>query len=180
MTKTGVALAIIGIILGASGIWFGYTAWSNQTDIQARLTNAEDQLNSQNIPQLWYSSNEDILTPAELDYETVPNMSISIEVDKPVSLHLTFTSSARILPDSSSFSDILFYFMVDNVRLASPFARVGCYEGTATYEYYSVSLAHVMEMSSPGTHSFTIVVISERAGNFIRESAFTIVGFPIS
>ena len=182
MAKAGIALAIIGIIIGASGFWFGYTAWSNQADIQARLTGAEEQLNSQSpqTPQrLWYSYSEDIFTPSELVYEVVPNMNISIDLDTPVSLHLTFTSAARILPNPASFSDILFYFAVDGVRLTSPFTRVGSYEGQATYEYHSVSMTHVIDEASPGHHDFAIVVISESAGNFIRESTFTIVSFAI-
>ena len=167
MAKAGVALAIIGIIIGACGLWFGYTAWSNQADIQAS-------------PQrLWYSSSEDIFTPTALVYEIVPDMNISIDLDTPVSLHLTFTSAARILPDPASFSDILFYFVVDGVRLTSPFTRVGSYQGQANYEYHSVSMTHVIDEASPGHHSFAISVISERAGNFIRESTFTIVSFAI-
>ncbi len=180
MAKAGIALAIIGIIIGASGFWFGYSAWSNQADIQARLAGAEEQLNSQSPQRLWYSQSEDIFTPSELVYEAVPNMNISIDLDAPVSLHLTFTSAARILPDPASFSDILFYFVVDGVRLTSPFTRVGSYEGQATYEYHSVTMTHVINEASPGHHDFAIVVISEYAGNFIRESTFTIVSFAIN
>jgi hypothetical protein len=179
MSKAGVALAILGIIIGASGFWFGYTAWSNQVDIQARLLGAEEQLNSQSPQRLWYSSSEDIFTPTALVYEIVPNMNISIDLDTPVSLHLTFTSAARILPDPASFSDILFYFVVDGVRLTSPFTRVGSYQGQAAYEYHSVSMTHVIDGASPGHHDFAISLISERAGNFIRESTFTIVSFAI-
>ncbi|MFW9890220.1 MAG: hypothetical protein ACFFER_18705 [Candidatus Thorarchaeota archaeon] len=179
MSKAGVALAIIAIIIGASGIWFGYTAWSSQAELQARLANVEGLLNSQSPQGFWYSSNEDIFTPTDLAYEVVPNMTISLEIGVPVSLYLSFTSSARILPDPASFSDILFYFMVDGVRLTNPFTRVGPYEGQDTYDYHSVSLTHVIGEASPGVHDFTIVVFSETAGNFIRASTFAIIGFPL-
>ena len=180
MSRAGVALAIIGIIIGASGFWFGYTAWSSQAEIQARLTNAEDQLNSQSSQGFWYSSSEAIFVPTESVYEPVPNMNITLELDTPVSLYLSFTSSARILNDSLSFSDILFYFVIYGIRLTSPFTRVGLFEGQATYDYYSVSLTHVIDVASPGVHDFAIAIISEHGGNFIRESTFTIISFPTS
>jgi hypothetical protein len=179
MSRAGVALAIIGIIIGAGGFWFGYTAWSSQAEVQTRLTNVEDQLNSQSPQGFWYSSNEDIFTPTDLSYEVVPNMTISLEIDAPVSLYLSFSSSARILPNPATFADILFYFMVDGVRLTNPFTRVGPYEGQDTYDYHSVSLTHVIDEASPGVHDFTIVVFSEMAGNFIRASTFVIISFPL-
>ena len=179
MSRAGVTLAIIGIIIGASGIWFGYTAWSNQAEIQARLTNVEDQVSSQSPQGFWYSSNETIFTPTALDYEVVPNMNISMEIGAPVSLYLSFTSSARVLPDPASFADILFYFAMDGVRLTSPFTRVGPYQGQDTYDYHSVSLTYVIDEASPGVHNFAIVVFSETAGNFIRESTFVIISFSL-
>jgi len=179
LSRAGVTLAIIGIIIGASGIWFGYTAWSNQAEIQARLTNVEDQVSSQSPQGFWYSSNETIFTPTALDYEVVPNMNISMEIGAPVSLYLSFTSSARVLPDPASFADILFYFAMDGVRLTSPFTRVGPYQGQDTYDYHSVSLTYVIDEASPGVHNFAIVVFSETAGNFIRESTFVIISFSL-
>jgi hypothetical protein len=193
MSRAGVALAIIGIIIGASGIWFGYTAWSNQAEIQARLTNTEDQLNSletgltnvenqlnsQTSQGFWYSSNEAIFTPTDLAYEVVPDMNISLEIGTPVSLYLSFSSSARVLPDPASFADMLFYFAIDGVRLVSPFTRVGPYQGQDTYDYHSVSLTYVIDEVSPGIHDFAIIVFSETAGNLIRESTFVIISFSL-
>jgi hypothetical protein len=166
MSRAGVALAIIGIIIGASGLWFGYTAWSNQT-------------NSQSPQGFWHSSNEAIFTPTALAYEVVPDMNISLEIGTPVSLYLSFSSSARVLPDPASFADILFYFAMDGVRLASPFTRVGPYQGQDTYDYHSVSLTYVIDGASPGVHDFAIVVFSETAGNFIRESTFVIISYQL-
>ena len=166
MSRAGVALAIIGIILGASGLWFGYTAWSNQE-------------NSQSPQGFWHSSNEDIFTPTALAYEVVPGMNISLEIGTPVSLYLSFSSSARVLPDPASFADILFYFAMDGVRLASPFTRVGPYQGQDTYDYHSVSLTYVIDEVSPGIHDFAIIVFSETAGNLIRESTFVIISFSL-
>ena len=102
-----------------------------------------------------------------------------MEIGAPVSLYLSFTSSARVLPDPASFADILFYFAMDGVRLTSPFTRVGPYQGQDTYDYHSVSLTYVIDEASPGVHNFAIVVFSETAGNFIRESTFVIISFSL-
>ncbi len=173
MSKVGIALGIIGILLGTGGIGIGYLAWENQVDLQTRLENVEIQ-----SYKIWSIYLGDIFTPTELVYQTIPNMSLILELNLPVSLYLIFTTSARIIPTPSSFSDMLFYFMLDDVRMTTPFTRVGSFEGTASYEYHSVSLSHFFELISPGTYNFSISVISEYGANFIRESTFTVISFP--
>ncbi|MEJ2249698.1 MAG: hypothetical protein P8Y97_08570 [Candidatus Lokiarchaeota archaeon] len=168
MGKGGVVLGIIGILLGAGGIGYGFFLWINQNNLQ----------NSVGSQKIWHSSYNSIYTPPELEYVTIPNMSILIELNSPVSLHLLFTSSAKIINDSG-FSDILFYFMLNDVRLTSPFTRVGTYQGVAEYNYYSVVLQKFYEKITPGMYNFTIQVISEYGANFLRESEFFIQSFPI-
>jgi hypothetical protein len=168
MGKGGVVLGIIGILIGAGGVGYGFFIWINQNNLQRTL-------DSYNI---WHSSYQNVFTPPELEYVVIPNISIILEINSPVFLHLLFTSSARIIP-TSGFSDILFYFMLDGVRWQNPFTRVGSYQGTATYQYHSVILQHFLNEVTPGVYNFTISVISEYAANFIRESEFTIQSFPI-
>ena len=58
-----------------------------------------------------------------------------------------------------------------------PWARVGSYESNTNYEYYTVSLQHYTDVLSPGAYNITVVVLSERLGNFIRESSLWIQSF---
>ncbi|MFW9894943.1 MAG: hypothetical protein ACFFD7_03985 [Candidatus Thorarchaeota archaeon] len=161
MGKGGVVLGILGILLGAGGIGFGVINWMNQ---------------SVTMYDQWNSYSNDIFTPTPAGvYLPIPNIPIVFELGSSSSLHLLFTCSARILPDVFSFSDFIFYFMINGIRQTDmPWARVGSLESNATYEYYTVSLQHYIDVMPPGVYNITVVVLSERVGNFIRESSLWI------
>jgi len=69
--------------------------------------------------------------------------------------------------------------MIDGVRLVNPYARVGPYEGQATYNYLSVCLQYFNGLFPGGRHNISIVVISETGGNQIRECLLTAQSYPI-
>ncbi|MFX0104808.1 MAG: hypothetical protein ACFE75_04905 [Candidatus Hodarchaeota archaeon] len=157
MGKGGVILGIIGIIIGTGGLAFGFVNWLDQ---QSR----------------WYSYRDLEFTPTpESVYIPIPNIPIIFQLGAPMSLHLLFTCSARCLGDPASFSDLFFYFMINDVRqIDMPWARVGSFESGSTYEYYTVSLQHYIALMHPGVYNITVVVMTEWVGNFIRESSFWI------
>jgi len=165
MGKGGAVLGILGILLGAAGIGFGFINWMNQPELP-------------NEPH-WYSYYETDFAPSPIiEYKTIPNISIVFELGAPMSLHLLFTCSARCYGDAASFSDLFFYFMINDVRKTDmPWARVGSYESNTNYEYYTVSLQHNIDVMPPGVYNITVVVLSERLGNFIRESSLWIQSF---
>ncbi|MFW9902464.1 MAG: hypothetical protein ACFFDY_14450 [Candidatus Thorarchaeota archaeon] len=162
MGKGGVILGILGLLIGTGGLAFGLINWMNQPTIPYE-------------PQ-WYSYHDTEFTPSPASvYIPIPNISIVFELNAPMSLHLLFTCSARCLGDVGSFSDLFFYFMINDVRQVDmPWARVGSYESNTNYEYYTVSLQHYIELITPGIYNITVVVLSERLGNFIRQSSFWI------
>jgi len=159
MGKSGAILGVIALILGVSGLAFGLITWIDQgkTDF-------------------WYAYKEDIYTPPDLVYVTVPDLYVIVRLDAPATVHMLFTTSTRILPDPVTFADIFFYFWIDGVRLPDPFTRAGPYQGDATYQYYPVALQH-SQILSAGTHNISIVVISEKAGNFMRSSCLAVTRY---
>jgi hypothetical protein len=167
MGKGGVILGIIALLIGGGGLVLAVFNWS--------------ELGSLEIPEVpttpekdfWYSYRESIYTPPDLEYVTIPNLFVIVELSNMTTLHLLFTTSTRILPDPVSFADMLFYFWIDGTRLLHPFTRAGPYEGTATYQYIPVALQFVLELPT-GTHNISISVFSETAGNFMRESTLTV------
>lgn len=165
MAKSGAVLGIIGILLGVGGIGFGVVNWMNQASIPHE-------------PH-WYQYNDNEYTPTPAGvYIPIPNISIVFELGAPMSLHIIFTASARCLGDPVSFSDLLFYFMINDVRKTDmPWARVGSYESNTNYEYYSVSLQHYIDLVTPGVYNFTVVILTERVGNFIREYSLWIKSY---
>jgi len=164
MANRGTTLGILGILLGFGGIGLGVVNWMNQPTIPEPTIPYEPH---------WYRYYETDFTPTPaLVYVPIPNISIVFELGTPMSLYLSFTCSARCYGDAGSFSDLFFYFMINDVRqLDMPWARVGSYESNTNYEYYTVSLQHYIDLVDPGFYNITVVVLSEKAGNHIREAS---------
>lgn len=162
MGKGGTFLGVLALLIGVGGLAIGVFNWMNPPTIP--------------YEQDWYSYHDTEFYPSPiLEYLPIPNISIVFELGAPSSLHLLFTCSARCLGDAASFSDLFFYFMINDVRQVDmPWGRVGSYESNTNYEYYTVSLQHYIDLVTPGVYNITVVVLSERAGNFIRQSSFWI------
>ncbi len=159
MAKGGIILGIIALILGASGLGFGMITWIDQGK-----TN------------FWYDYKQDIFTPPFAEYVTVPDLYVIVSLEAPATVHMLFTTSTRILPDPISFADMIFYFWIDGSRLLNPFTRAGPFEGDATYQYYPVAMQH-SQLLSAGVHNISIVVFSETAANFMRESSLAVTRY---
>ena len=161
MGKGGIILGLIGLLLGAGGLGIGVFNYMNQ-------------------PTVYYSYRDTDYTPnPALVYIPIPTLEIVFEIGSPVSLHVLFTCSARCFNDSVSFSDLFFYFMINDVRQTDmPWARTGGYESNTNYEYSTVSLQHYFTLITPGPYNITVVVLSERLGNHIREASLWIQSYP--
>ena len=159
MGKGGAVLGIIALLIGIGGLGFGLINWIDQgkTDF-------------------WYDYKETIYTPPYLVYVTVPDLYVIVELEAPATIHLLFTTSTRILPDPLSFADMIFRFYIDGVQINNPFTRAGPFEGDATYQYIPVALQHSLTMSA-GSHNISIIVISETAGNFMRDSCLSVTRY---
>jgi hypothetical protein len=158
MGKSGVVLGVIALLVGTGGLGFGVVTWINQ---------------GQQKSNFWYDYKEEEFTPTDLVYTTIPDLYVIIDLDAPTLIYMLFTTSTKILPNPSTFADMLFYFWIDGSRLLNPYTRAGPYQGDATYQYYPVALQHSQVLSS-GVHNISIVVLSEIAGNLIRQSALAI------
>ena len=152
MGKGGVIMGILGLLIGAGALALGFITFTNQQRMD-----------------FWYDSEVEPYYPPYVEYETIPNLYVIVELDAPSTLHILFTTSARILPNPASFADIIFYLYLDGVRLLDPYTRAGPFEGDATYQYYPVALQY-SQIFSAGIHNISIIVWSETAGNMLRSS----------
>lgn len=161
MGKGGIILGLIGLLLGASGLGFGVVNFMDQ-------------------PTVYYSYRDtDYMPSPELVYIPIPTLAIVFEIGSPVSLHLLFTCSARCYGDAVSFSDLFFYFMINDVKQDDmPWARTGGYQSNTNYEYSTVSLQHYFTLTTPGVYNITVVVLSENIPNHIREASLWIRSYP--
>ena len=173
MGKGGIILGLIGLLLGAGGLGLGVINYMNQPTIPTIDYNI-------NRPTVYYDYRDTDYAPSPaLVYIPIPTLEIIFEIGEPVSLHLLFTCSARCLGDAGSFSDLFFYFMINDVRQTDmPWARTGGYQSNTIYEYSTVSLQHYFTLNTPGLYNITVVVLTEWLGNFIRESSLWIRSYP--
>jgi len=168
MGKRGSILGIIGILLGAGGLGFGFIAWNNQNTMQANL----------NVPAIWYQYDGDFFTVNPIDtYLQIPNMSIVFDLASTASIHILFVCRAVILPNPTDYVGISLYFSVDGIRLPEPRVDVGSYEGSSTSDYYSVTLQHFIPSFSSGTHNISVMVYSEGTPNSVWYCSLTIQSF---
>ena len=174
MGKGGTILGIIGILIGAGGLGFGYINWATLTQLSC---DCEQTIVYES--NIWNDYESAIFTPTFVAYETIPNLYVIVDLGAPARLYVTFSASTRILPNPVSFADIFFYFMIDGTRLLNPYTRVGPYEGTSTYDYHSVTLQYFNTLFPAGSHNISIVVWSETTGNNIRECMLTAQSYPV-
>ena len=154
--KGGIVLGIIGILIGAGGLGFGFINWGNQSQVR-----------------IWNDYESDYFTPAYITYETIPNLNIIVDLAAPAKLYLTFSALAWLQPDPVSYADIIFYYVIDGHTLYNPYTRVGPYKGTAEYDFHSIVLQYYNGTFPGGQHTISVIVWSETTGNIIRECLLT-------
>lgn len=167
MGKGGTVLGLIGIIIGAGGLVFGYMAWSSIDTSQTNLVGND----------AWYSikSGPFTVTPAYTVIE-LSILNVSFELDYIASIYLSFTCRAEINP-GVSYSSIFFFFKVDDVDIINPSSRVGNNQGGSTSDYFSVNLQHFIENMAAGSHNVTLEVSTESAGGLLREMTLFVQSF---
>ena len=170
MGKGGSILGIIGVLLGAGGLGFGFITWTNQNSMQVNLA-AQD---------VWSQYDEDFFTVnPSYTYLQIPNMSIVFDLVTTASIHILFTCVAGVYPEpiEYEYAGVSFYFNVDGIRLTHPWAYVGIYEGNSTIIDYSVALQHVIPSFSSGTHNISVIVQSQETTHYVRLCSLTIQSF---
>jgi len=165
MGKAGSILGLLGILLGAGGLGFGFMVWTTQNTMQADLT-AQD---------IWSQYDGDSFTVnPSYTYLHIPNMSIVFDLATPALIHILFTCSIVIFPVPSIYSGISFFFSVDGIRLTQPRVDVGSIDGGSIVDYFSVSFQHFIPSFSSGAHNISVMVFSELTTNFVRYCSLTI------
>ena len=171
MGKGGIILGIIGIILGAGGLGFGFIIWTDQSSIQ-------EELDKYTPRDTWYGYHEGIYDVDTINtYLLIPNMNLSIDLSKVCSIDLLFTCQAFTL-GTGGRSDLGFYFGIDGLIISNPNIRVGTYDGTPTTYYHSVSLEYFSEGWSVGTHNISVFFRSTVDINSIQYCALFVQSFP--
>ena len=159
MGKGGVILGIIGILIGAGGLVFGFIAWNSVNSLQTNQIGTD----------VWYTENDGpfTVTPAYTVIE-LSVINITFELDSVSSIYLSFACRATVYP-ILGYSSIFFFFILDGVNIDHPASRVGNYQGGSTRDYFSVSLQHFIEDLAIGNHNVTLGVSTEYAGGILTD-----------
>jgi len=165
MGKAGSILGLIGILLGAGGLGFGFIVWNIQNSRQVNLAEQD----------IWYIYDQNTFTvnPA-FSYLHIPDMSIVFDLAATASVHILFTCLAGIFAEPTEYAGITFYFSVDGVRLTQPWVHVGTLEGSSLVDYFSVSLQHFIPSFSSGAHNISVMVYSAETVNYVGVCSLTI------
>jgi len=165
MAKGAAILGIIGILLGAGGLGFGFIAWNNQINIQQPI----------DTHVILYQYDQDIFYGnPENTYLPVNNMSIVFNIAKTSSVFVLFTCRAATYASSSNYARIWFYFALNGVRYSDPSAQVGSSYGTSNIDFHSVALQHLFKSLSSGTHNISIIIYSQEDQNYIYKCALSL------
>jgi len=171
MGKGGAVLGLIGILLGAGGLVFGFITWSSLNTIQTQIGDVE------NI-ETWYTIDNTKFTvsPAATVLE-LTNLTISFELTSTASVYMSFTCRAEIIP-SGTTSSVFFFFKVDGVNLDNILkTEVGSMNGGSTEDYFAVTLQYFIENMNAGSHNITVCVSSGTDVNKISDKMLFVQSF---
>ena len=163
MGKGGVVLGLIGILIGAGGLVFGFIAWSSLNTIQTQIGDTGN-------VDTWYVTDYTTfpVSPAATVLE-LTNLTISFELTSAASVYMSFTCQTKISDPGSGTYSVFFLFKVDGVRLDNPVAQVGSTNSGSSTDYFSVNLQHSIENMIAGSHNVTVEVSSGTDVNEISE-----------
>ena len=157
-------LPILGIILAVSGIVLSAFTFTTVSRIDSQVTNYFAQ-NS------WYRYNETTFnTDPIYSYLTLPGLMVEFELEQGESVYFSFSSSAHLEANPTSWSRIYVYFRVDGLFQSDPTAEVGMYQETVTH-HFSIHLQAVRDDLSAGVHNVTVVIYGDSTGNYIWKSS---------
>ena len=172
MGKGGAILGLLGLLLAAGALGFTFIVWNTQNSLQSQIIGLEPQ-------DAWYRYYGAIYDVDTINtYLTIPNMTLTIDLETQSSIYLLFTGVAYLEGSVSGRSDLVFNYYIDETIISDPFARVGKFYGNNSYYYQSVALQYSIEGWSAGTHNISIFVRSTVDYNSIGYCALTVQSIP--
>jgi hypothetical protein len=173
MGKGGAILGLLGMLIGAGALGFTFIVWNSQNNIQSQITGLEPQ-------DAWYRYYGAIYDVTTINtYLTIPNMSLTIDLETQASISLLFTGVAYLEGSVSGRSDLTFFYYLDETIISDPFARVGTFYGNNSYYYHSVALQYFIEGWSAGTHNISMFVRSTVDINAIGYCSLSVQSFSV-
>ncbi|GAH34162.1 unnamed protein product [marine sediment metagenome] len=169
--SSGVALAIISLLIGAGGLGIGVYCYLTFGE---RITELEGELEDRSIKGTWYAELlEDWKPTLTNTNETIPDLTISFQVKEGESVYFLFISRAIIYKYSVE-SYLRFTFSIDGIILHAPYTIAGGRNIDETWLYFPVALQYSTDTLAAGNHTVSVIVLQSYGSNFIRHSTFLV------
>jgi len=169
--SSGVALAIISLLIGAGGLGIGVYCYLTFGE---RIAELEGELEDRSIKGTWYAELLEDWSPTLTDTnETIPDLTISFQVKEGESVYFLFISRA-IVYKYSSHSYLRFTFSIDGIILNAPYTLAGGHNVDETFIYIPVALQYSTATLVAGNHTVSVIGLRSYNFNFIRHSTFLV------
>ncbi len=151
-TRTGRGIAILALILAASGLGFGGFSFIYFNNLIPTSTTGEGNI----VQEIWYAEYLTHQTPSQHPtYTTLTNMQIVITVNTGESVYISFNAKCTI-DNSGSYEYIQCIIFQNGTEIPAPYAYVGEVNSEAVDSLRMVSLQYSISGLAAGDYEFSI------------------------
>lgn len=154
-TRTGRGIAILAIILAASGLGFGgfsFIYFNNLIPTSTTGPTGEGNI----VQEIWYAEYLTHQTPSQHPtYTTLTNMQIVITVNTSESVYISYNAKYTI-DNSGVYEWIESYIFQNGTAIPAPYAYVGEVNSEAVDSLRMVSLQYSISGLAAGDYEFSI------------------------
>ena len=149
--RSGRGIAILALLLGASGLGFGGFSFMYFNNL---ITTSTTEGNV--VQNIWYAEYLTHQTPSEFPtYTTLTNMHLLITVNPGESVYISFNAKYTI-DNSGVYEFIESYIFQDGTSIPAPYAYVGEVNTGTADNLRMVSLQYSITGLAAGTYNFSI------------------------
>lgn len=176
--SSGVAIAIIGLIIGGAGLGLGAYSYINfQAQIDAldgKIDDVEDIVDEISVRGMWYDELIADWQPSAINTnETITGLSVTFTINEGEKAYFLFVSRVHYF-GAAGYNWMLFRFALDGVIINSPAQAAGSTNLDETAQFIPVSLQYSTDTLSTGTHTVTIVSESRTLTAYARTSTLMV------
>ena len=151
-TRTGRGIAILALILAASGLGFGGFSFIYFNNLIPTSTTGEGNI----VQEIWYAEYLTSQTPSQHPtYTTLTNMQIVITVNTGESVYISYNAKYTI-DNSGVYEWIESYIFQNGTAIPAPYAYVGEVNSEAVDSLRMVSLQYSISGLAAGDYEFSI------------------------
>ncbi len=176
MGKAGTVLAVMGLLIGASGVGIAGVSWYSTLQLQEDFLEFK---NNYSEPNIWYKEYNWNVFQMIGDYKTIEQLTINFTVGENETMYFCYTGEARIFRVYRDDSYLSVFFNIDGYHLDNPTVTIGVEEASSYSYYQSITLQFSITALSVGAHNVTIdLVTTVGSDNHLKKSSLIVMAIP--